>query len=109
MAARTLASLKRSVADGTRIECLYHWWDDEPTIVAREQKAGHPPMGQGSIRTVEKVQGNGYYFTLAGHEKRYWSDWPKASQITWHDDGSWTSEPIPGRSVRLRVVEEVGS
>lgn len=71
-AVKSVAALRRSIVAGTRIQILAHW---NPAIKEMQ-------------RTVEKTQGNGYWFRHDG--KRFWADWPKASEIAIHDDGSYT-------------------
>lgn len=70
---QSLSALRRAVIVGTRIDVLDHW---------------NPSLKPLRPRIVEKTQGNGYWFRHDG--KRFWAEWPKASEITFNEDGSYT-------------------
>ena len=61
----SLAALKRALRPGMQLTVLDHW-------IARHR---------GSVRTIIKVQGNGYWFTQPGDATRYWGPFPKASEL----------------------------
>jgi hypothetical protein len=78
----TLKAFKAAVQPGVRITVLEHWI----------------PANVGAVRTVTKVQGNGYWYTLPGRDKRFWGDFTKASEMT-----------FDGTTCRVRVGDERNS
>jgi hypothetical protein len=73
----TLKAFKAAVQPGARITVLDHWI----------------PGNIGAVRTVTKVQGNGYWYTVANKTKRCWGDFTKASTMTF--DGTTCVVRIP--------------
>ena len=61
----TLKAFKSAVRPGMRIGVSDHW-------VERHRY---------TVRTVTKVQGNGFFFTQEGDATRYWMPFPKASAL----------------------------
>jgi hypothetical protein len=92
---RTLADLKRKIVVGTELLCTIHY----------------KPKHEGHVRTVTKVQGNGFFFEQEGSDGRFWSPYPKAADLEWLDDetfavtaGATTGEhPVVKRWV-LKIV-----
>jgi hypothetical protein len=61
----TLKAYKAAITVGTRMRVIDHWM----------------PRHKGAIRTVQKVQGNGFYFTEPDAPHRFWSPFPKAAEL----------------------------
>lgn len=87
----TLEEFKDMFAVGARFECTAHWQEKHV----------------GKVRTVVKQQRNGYFYTVAGinDDRRLWSDFPKRSQLAFHEDGSFTFFPGESRTWTIRPVE----
>jgi hypothetical protein len=61
----TLKAFKAAIREGMEIVVADHW-------IERHRN---------TVRTVTKVQGNGYFFTQPGEPKRFWGEYPKASEL----------------------------
>lgn len=61
----TLKAFKAAVQVGTKMTVLDHWI----------------PKYLNTVRTITKVQGNGFFFTTPGQDGRAWSDFPKSAQL----------------------------
>lgn len=81
----TLKDWKAQHVVGRKIRVIDHWIEKL----------------RGTVRTITKVQGNGYWFKTDGEENAVtmWSPYPKAAQIAHHDDGSFTVDA--GQSLRI--------
>ena len=86
---KTLADLKRRVQPGVQLLAVDHWQDKL----------------KGSIRTVTRTQGNGYWFCVPGDQREMWSGYDKAAffsfpapnQYRYERDGKgWTLEILGG-------------
>lgn len=83
---KTLSDLKRAIKPGTRLLVVDH---------------EYRPEFNGTIQTVTRVQGNGYYFTIGDDPKELWSSFAKASCYSFpapdtfrHDEGPTVGLPI---------------
>lgn len=86
----TLKAFKGAIREGMQIEVVDHWIE----------------RYRGTVRTVGKVQGNGYWFTQPNEEKRCWGEFPKATQLLF--DGSIAKVVIDEeRSWTLRLLPAV--
>lgn len=71
-----LAELRRRIVVGTTLQCV---------------KNSRRPELDGRMRTVVKVQTNGFYWTEDGDDtrkaddRRFWTEYPKAALMTWID------------------------
>lgn len=94
---KTLAELKRRIIVGTTLRCV---------------KNTKRPEMNGGMRTVCKVQQNGFFWTKDGEDtrpessKRYWTDYPKASGLTWIAENTFRlSLKVPSDGyVELEIV-----
>lgn len=77
---RSLAELKRTIQVGTRLRVLDHWQEKY----------------RGTERTVVKTQGNGFYFTMVGSDKRYWSAYEKSSNMAFDGSAAYTVTAADG-------------
>lgn len=85
----SLASLKRRIRPGTKLLVLSHW--NEKYL--------------DTVRTVTKVQGNGFYFTFG--DQSHWSPYPKASRLAFPSEDSFTVLPDEnGRSWTLAFLKD---
>ena len=92
------AAIRRQIIVGTRIEVLDHWRDHDPRFT------GRPPYA-GTVRTVAKAQQKAYMYRAAGGP--VWGNLPPASEVTVHDDGSWTQWPDTNKACTFRIAGEV--
>ena len=83
----SMAALKRAIQVGTVLRVVDHW--QERYI--------------GTTRTVSKTQTNGFWFEHVDG-KRHWSGYGKASQTTFHEDGSFTTDVGNGKTWTLEVI-----
>lgn len=86
---KNFAELKRVIQPGLKLKALAHW---NPNML-------------NSIRTVTRVQGNGYWFRVPGDERDMWSEYFKAGNYTFPTADSFTFT-IEGRGWTLQVVPD---
>ena len=99
---KSFADLKRSIRVGTRIICLSHWQD------AKVYREPRPPMA-GVIRTVQKAQGNGYFYHVPDNPKRMWADYPsKRADLSFGPDETFTITFGELGTATFQVLEEKG-
>lgn len=83
---KSLAAIKRALADGAAIEIVEH---------------RRMPSLTGTIRKPTQLQGNGYWWET-GSGQRSWHEYPQASSFLFNSDGTiQTSEP----PMTFRLVE----
>ena len=85
---KTLADLKRRVQPGVKLLALEHW----------------QPKHIGVVRTVTRIQGNGYYYVIPGDEREMWSNYGKSSEFTFPTVNSYRYESA-GKGWTLEFVE----
>lgn len=85
----TIKEFKAQFVVGARLLCTEHW-------IAKNANVH---------RTITKAQGNGYFYTQDGFFKpdgttleRYWSPFPKKTELTFHEDGRFTICPEGGNA-----------
>lgn len=93
----TLASIKRRIKFGTKILCVENTYR---------------PELNGTVRTVVKAQGNGFFSTLGdsspGTSKRFWTEYSKAkyTEIVDADTFKMSFGLLEAQSVCLRIVTD---
>lgn len=92
---RSVAALKRAIKVGTRIECLNHWMD--------QARPDLPPLS-GDVRDVTKIQGNSYECHTRAREGKFWAYYPKAAEVIFRDDGTWTQTYGTKGTATFRIV-----
>jgi hypothetical protein len=91
---QTLTALKRRIRVGTRLRCMAN------TL---------RPILDGTVRTVVKAQGNGFFWTQDGDDKgRSWTPYPGAAGLTWVDDDTFRLALRDGMYVELSFTEPQG-
>lgn len=91
-----LAELRRRIVVGTTLQCVMN---------------SRRPELNGRMRTVVKVQTNGFYWTEDGDDtrakddRRFWTDYPKAAGFKWID-GDTFQLTLDGTEfyVQMRIV-----
>jgi hypothetical protein len=74
MTMTSFAAVKRRIQPGTRLLCVENTYR---------------PELDGQERTVEKVQANGFWWTRDGDERRNWTQYPAARDVTVLDADTW--------------------
>lgn len=65
----TLKAFKESLRVGMQLRTSDHWLEPQ----------------RNTLRTITKLQTNGFFYTLEGTTGRHWMDFPRAAQVTFAD------------------------
>lgn len=84
----TLKAFKAALHVGMQIVVADHWLTEN----------------MNTVRTVTKVQGNGYFFTIPGEKVRLWGTFPKASELVF--DGKTAIITIGEKHWTLSLVPD---
>jgi hypothetical protein len=82
----SFAQVKRSIEVGTLV-AMTHWGDYGPGDTLRW---GDGTLTLPATRRVAIVQGNAIAFDIEGRTDKSWLYWPKAADVTIHDDRTFS-------------------